>query len=910
MTFSDVDLSDTSTKLYVNGGVHGNGKEGSRNISAGTMETNAVANNVVIRATNSKFYLLGVGGSGSTKVVNGSVELEGCSVDSLFLSGINGEVVSSTLVMRNCDIDSFAATNRGFVGTASVSAASCTIENLEFGATNGCFSSDSGTSDGSGITGSSTWSFDNATTVTKAVLTPLIKKGGDGASPTYTMTTQGTTIEKDGNSLSVQIEEFKPSVNPSVVLPSAQSVTVPENNELNLKNVRLTVESGQMLDNMGSIVMDENSVVSISSGAKFGDAGTVIGGELTIEEGATKIEYAARTGSVGYDTLQAAIDAAANGGTVTLLKNVNENVTVGEDDNIVLDLNGFKLTNDASSNTEHTITNRGLLAIADGSQAKTGVVDNVSHAKAALWNDPGAEATLFGGTYTRSKENGQSATDSEGNSYYNLVNHGTMTINEGVTVAQDGAFSSMVENGWYNGKDNTNNVRSVMTINGGTFTGGLNTIKNDDWGVLTINGGTFENVAQACVLNWNETTINDGSFQSDKDVILNGSVSGNEQTMDKGILTISGGTFVAGDGEVIERMSESSDAETRTIQGGTFNKTPISSMADKDYVVRVDGEDSFTVMRKGSLGPGTYQTIEDDELTADDFQPGLSVTVDGNGNFVATRPYVPPAPSGERVTVAEADGGSVSVDPERADEGEVVTITATPDEGQEVRTVQVTGEDGGSVDVRAGEDGTWEFEMPDGAVTVTVTFGCDGGALCPTHGFADVDQSAWYHDAVDWAVESGVLNGYGDGGELLGPVATITRAEMAQVLWNRAGRPEAEADLSGLSDVDAEGGWYAPAVAWCVSEGVFSGYGDTFGTERVISREEAATVLWRASGEPGPEGDLSGYADAGSVSEYATDAMAWAVSEGVLEGKGGVSLDPQGGCTRGEVAAMLMRMAG
>lgn len=182
------------------------------------------------------------------------------------------------------------------------------------------------------------------------------------------------------------------------------------------------------------------------------------------------------------------------------------------------------------------------------------------------------------------------------------------------------------------------------------------------------------------------------------------------------------------------------------------------------------------------------------------------------------------------------------------------------------------------------------------------------GEPCPTESFADVDGLAWYHEAVDWAVENGVLNGYGEGGESLGPVADVTRAEMAQMLWNRAGRPGAEADLSAFTDV-ASDGWYAPALEWCVSEGIFSGYGDTFGIERTISREEAVTVLWRLSGSPEADADLSGYGDASKVSEYATGAVEWAVAEGVLTGKGGVALDPQAGCTRGEVAAMMMRMA-
>lgn len=212
---------------------------------------------------------------------------------------------------------------------------------------------------------------------------------------------------------------------------------------------------------------------------------------------------------------------------------------------------------------------------------------------------------------------------------------------------------------------------------------------------------------------------------------------------------------------------------------------------------------------------------------------------------------------------------------------------ATPDEGEDDENDGAAGDDG------EGGDAADEPHTPEN---------------CPSAGFEDVAYDAWYHDGVDWAITNGVFGGYGDGGAEFGPIKEITRAEMAQALWNQAGRPASDADLSGFSDVDASG-WYAEAISWCLEQGYFTGYGTTFGTERQISREEAATVLWRLSGMPASAGDLSSFSDASAVSEYATDAMAWAVGAGVITGKGGVSLDPQGTCTRGEVATMLMRMS-
>ena len=187
-----------------------------------------------------------------------------------------------------------------------------------------------------------------------------------------------------------------------------------------------------------------------------------------------------------YATVQEAINNG-NGKTVTLLDDAKENVVIPEGATVTLDLGTFTLANNGAS---HTITNKGTLTI-QGS----GKVDNENHGKAALWNE--GTAVLNGGTFDRSKEAGSSAEASGSNSYYTVVNHGNMTINDGVTITQNGKFSSLLENGWYNGAENKSGQPSVLTIKGGTFSGGLNTIKNDDYGELIVEGGTFTNVAPA-----------------------------------------------------------------------------------------------------------------------------------------------------------------------------------------------------------------------------------------------------------------------------------------------------------------------------------------------------------------------------------------------------------------------------
>ena len=329
--------------------------------------------------------------------------------------------------------------------------------------------------------------------------------------------------------------------------------------------------------------------------------------------------------------------------TVTLAEDVTEDAAIPANTTVTLDLNGHTITNQA----DHTIHNYGNLTI-EGE----GTIDNVSHGRAAVYNEQGASALLKGGTYTRSQENGSNSSTSGGNSYYNIVNHGNMTIEEGVVVRQDGKFSSLIENGWYNGNQNTTKEPSNMVIHGGTFTGGLNTIKNDDYGKLTINGGTFTNVAQAAVLNWNETTINNGTFVSDQAVILNGKL---DDEMDKGKLIINGGSFTAGgDHEVIEKMSGGNDDSLTDIRisGGTFSGD-VSAYVEAGNKL-VETEDGFIVVpnTEGVTLDASEQTLKVgesttlhatltpegavEELVWTSSDPTI-VTVDANGTITAVK---------------------------------------------------------------------------------------------------------------------------------------------------------------------------------------------------------------------------------------------------------------------------------
>lgn len=177
---------------------------------------------------------------------------------------------------------------------------------------------------------------------------------------------------------------------------------------------------------------------------------------------------------------------------------------------------------------------------------------------------------------------------------------------------------------------------------------------------------------------------------------------------------------------------------------------------------------------------------------------------------------------------------------------------------------------------------------------------CDGGRDCPSRAFSDLDSSKWYHEAVDYAIENGLMSGFTDG--TFKPNGTLTRAMLAQILYNLEDQP-AVSGSSGFTDVK-DTDWYAKAVTWAARNGLVTGYTNgTFGPEDPITREQLAVILWRYAGSPRATGTLR-FTDA-EVSEYAVEAMLWATQNGVINGSNG-RLNPKGNATRAEVAQMLM----
>ena len=338
---------------------------------------------------------------------------------------------------------------------------------------------------------------------------------------------------------------------------------------------------------------------------------------------------------------------------------------------------------------------------------------------------------------------------------------------------------------------------------------------------------------------------------------------------------------------------------------------------------------TFTVQHLISSGPqaGTMETLPY-ELTADGLRCKFSsLSPVAIGYQTATKPNPQPNPGGNSgggsggggwssstyaITVEKSEHGKVTSNRTNASNGSTVTLTVTPDSGYVLDTLTVTDSRGNEIKLTAQGGGKYTFTMPSRAVTVKASFvplpddtqkPCDGGADCPSRGFSDLGSvGTWYHEAVDYVLRNGLMNGYSNG--TFGPNDNLSRAQFAQILFNKEGRPVVNYLLQ-YSDV-ANGAWYTEAIRWATSQGVVGGYGNgNFGPNDNITREQLAVMLWRYAGSPAATDKELHFNDADKASGYALAALRWAVENGIINGKGGGILDPQGLATRAQTAQML-----
>ena len=306
-------------------------------------------------------------------------------------------------------------------------------------------------------------------------------------------------------------------------------------------------------------------------------------------------------------------EICATGGEYTLNSDITGDFVVSATEPVIINLNGHTITNVSGDNFT---VNIGSTLTINGE----GIVDNISHQKACIYNN--GTVTLNGGTYTRSKETGSSPTDpgTDSNSFYNILNHGIMTIKAGVTVEQAGGFSSLIDNGYYNYTSGnartgyvsgTNHANPSLTIEGGEFQGGINTVKNDDGATLTINDGTFANTTQATVQNNNVVTINGGTFNptgTATDALQTRYFDGGNNA---GQSTITNGTFNG-------KLYFEGASATLEVSGGTFTDPSALAYLSENANVKMVLSDNLTLEQSIVIEKGTVTVdLQEHTLTAE-----------------------------------------------------------------------------------------------------------------------------------------------------------------------------------------------------------------------------------------------------------------------------------------------------
>ena len=370
-----------------------------------------------------------------------------------------------------------------------------------------------------------------------------------------------------------------------------------------------------------------------------------------------------------------------------------------------------------------------------------------------------------------------------------------------------------------------------------------------------------------------------------------------------GTMTINGGTFIG----QIGTLAPVADDTAITMGIGGYLVTVDSDNGDplKSEVVTNGSFELPTAPEKSGYTFSGWKSSADDSVKG----AGTSVAITDTTTFTAQWTAVYTGGGGGSsttyysTTVEQTENGSLSVSPTRASKGRTVTITVKPDEGYELDTLTVTEKDGTAVEITRTADNKYTFTMPASQVTIEATF---QESVSPVDSFVDVDENAWYYQAVQYMVENGLMSGTST--TTFSPNTTLSRGMIAQMLYALEGKPSTQG--SSFTDV-ASGAWYADAAAWAQANQVITGYDNgAFGPDDPLTREQLTLILYnyaRLKGyEVSAKGDLSAFVDGHTTSSWAQESMTWAVGAGLLSGKGLGMLYPTGTATRAEVAQIMM----
>ncbi len=325
-----------------------------------------------------------------------------------------------------------------------------------------------------------------------------------------------------------------------------------------------------------------------------------------------------------------------------------------------------------------------------------------------------------------------------------------------------------------------------------------------------------------------------------------------------------------------------------------------AAKAGEDYTVTgLIGEDALTTQPTLRYDPAQPDTsaVGEAKICAEGADAGSNYVISyTDGKLTVTdRPLY-------AIEAVAAEHGTLLLSATSAIEGTVITVTAMPDEGYRLASVTATDAAGNALTLTDAGNGLYTFTMPASVVTLQASF----TKVDEQTPFDDIRSDDYYYDAIRWAVDNGVTEGYGDG--VFAPDIPCTRAQFVTFLWRAAGKPEPAKQETPFTDVAADA-YYAKAVAWAVEEGVTTGVTETtFCPDETCTRAQTVTFLYRAYRAVPPAGEPK-FTDVAPDAYYA-DAVKWAAENEVTFGVGNGLFAPDDFCTRAQTATFLWRLYG